>query len=228
MNVKQHNSIFQRIKENPFVRTIWVIFFYSFLSITIHLINLNFTNNEFTPLNYAFTDIVVILFFVKYHRFVLSHFKRLKSDIKENYKSLLYIFCLGTLGTLLLTYVYTNIFHIYSANELDVEELIKGSALQMIPVSLLLAPISEELTYRAILTDLKKHRFACTIISSILFGLAHVLSANNLFIGLIYLIPYSMIGFTFAFGALKTNNSLVSMLMHIAYNLINFVILLCI
>jgi len=213
----------EKVSENDFFKTIATIIFYFIISIFLSGFFINFTR-DINDINYILTYVCIILIFIKYHSYVLHGFKTLPSDIKKNYKSLLLIFVIGTLAVFGITGLYNSVFHIEVTNEIEVESLLKTTSLMPFIFGIL-APIEEELAFRGVLPSLKSNKVVCGIISALLFATVHIITTPNIYIALLYLIPYSILGLMFSYGTVKTNNVLVSILMHITYNCINIMLL---
>lgn len=217
-------ALLEKLYENAIFKTIATVISYFFLILIVSALLLNFTYNNIA-LNYIFTYVIVSIIYIIRHSYILDDFKTFKDVTKENYKTIIITFIIGTLSIFAITIFYTHVLHVVSTNEIEVEEQINNARLLMGFVFIFLAPICEELTFRSILTDLNKNKNLCAIISSILFALSHVIASTSLIAGVLYLIPYTIMGYMFAFNINKTNNALVSIPMHMAYNLVNFVIL---
>jgi membrane protease YdiL (CAAX protease family) len=217
------NTIKEKISENAYLNTFLTILGYFMLSLLLSGFFTNFTH-KINDINYLLTYLFTSVIFVKYHGYVLHGFKTLGSDLKNNYKSLIPIFIIGTISIFGLTFIYTHFFNIQSANEIEVEKLLKTTAFMPFLMGFF-APIYEELIFRGVLPSNTNHKIICGILSALLFATVHILSTANIYVALVYFIPYTIMGLMFSYGTVKTNNVLVSILMHIAYNCINIVLL---
>ena len=88
----------------------------------------------------------------------------------------------------------------------------------MVFSAIVFAPISEELVFRRSLKNIITSPTAFILTSGLIFGGLHVVSNINSWVDLLYLIPYSVHGLTFAYILSKTDNVLVSMGLHFMHN----------
>ena len=101
-----------------------------------------------------------------------------------------------------------------------------GSIL-MILSAVFLGPVVEELIFRKAFFGIIKKEKLAMIISSITFGLIHVISEPTLLDLLINIIPYVVMGFVFGFLYVKHQKNLVIVtLVHIITNLISIITIL--
>ena len=90
--------------------------------------------------------------------------------------------------------------------------------------TVIIGPIIEELLTRVILKDTFKHSFIYYILSGLIFGSLHLISANNIN-ELFYIIPYGTLGFVFAIMHKNSNNIWTTITYHSLHNLIAILIL---
>ena len=81
----------------------------------------------------------------------------------------------------------------------------------------IIAPIIEELIFRKAFKDAIKSKWKFIIVSSLVFGLMHVISATT-WIDLIFFIPYSCLGMAFAYIYTETDSVFPSILVHAFHN----------
>lgn len=101
-----------------------------------------------------------------------------------------------------------------SANTQEILSIIQQVP-SMIIVSSIIGPILEEIIFRKIIFGSLYKRFnffLSALISSVIFGLAHM--------ELVHLLLYSAIGFTFAFLYVKTKRIIVPIIAHVSMNTI--------
>lgn len=89
-----------------------------------------------------------------------------------------------------------------------------------------IGPFIEECVYRGLLKKVFKNKYLFLIISSLLFGLAHMdipgIIENPL--QLLYLVSYAWSSFIFSYNYIKTGNLLSSVFLHMFSNFISFAI----
>jgi membrane protease YdiL (CAAX protease family) len=114
-----------------------------------------------------------------------------------------------------------------SVNQLSiVETLHSGQAVMMIISVVLLGPIVEELIFRKSLFSLFKNKKLAIIISSLIFGLIHLIAEPSLASVIINLPAYLIPGLVFGyFYAKNDENILVPTIAHILSNLISVLLI---
>lgn len=141
--------------------------------------------------------------------------------------ALLYVF--GFLGNI-ISIVLSALFKervLTSVNQLSiVETLHSGQAVMMIISVVLLGPIVEELIFRKSLFSLFKNKKLAIIISSLIFGLIHLIAEPSLASVIINLPSYLIPGLVFGyFYAQNDENILVPTIAHILSNLISVLLI---
>lgn len=150
-------------------------------------------------------------------------------DIKKNHKTYFkkyfkYWFLL--LGLMMLSnYIILIIMNLTGNNTMlpENEQIIRSNfqiaPLYMYLTSVVIAPAMEELVFRRGIRNIIKNDVLFIIVSGFVFGGLHVLlsgTANPL--ELLYIIPYSVPGFIFAYILTKTDNVLVDVGLHTFHN----------
>lgn len=138
-------------------------------------------------------------------------------------------------STVLYKLAIVNLFDLESgnnANQVGVESLIKSSPILGFLLVVILAPTSEELTYRyCMFGELsKKRKFLAYTVSGLVFMAMHGIASftqaegfnKEFLIELIYLPPYLFSGLALCYAYDKTSNIGSSFLAHLINNLISF------
>ena len=86
-------------------------------------------------------------------------------------------------------------------------------------LAIIVGPLTEELMFRGFIKKFIKNDVLFVIVSSLIFGGLHVLSANNLQ-QFLYIIPYSILGFAFSLNYVKTKNIASNIFLHSAWTTI--------
>ena len=89
----------------------------------------------------------------------------------------------------------------------------------------MIAPIKEEFIYRLPFIN-NNNKTLNYIIYSLIFASIHLLTINNA-IEIIFIIPYLILSFSIGYSLYKTDNILVSTILHMLNNLINIMLLCC-
>jgi len=185
-------------------------------------------------------SLIVLVVFV-----VIIKFETFKQLCKKaiNLKTLQYgiIAALCIMGfSIFYNSLATNIFNLDgsgNANQDAVTELIKSNVVLGLLSVVILAPITEELTYRYCMFGeiSKKKKWLGYLISGVVFMLMHSIASysqtggfNKAFlIESIYLPPYLFSGLALCYVYDKTNNIGSSVIAHLLNNLVSFLIVVC-
>lgn len=204
-----------------------VILFYliatSFPESLLMLFNVDYSN-----LSLAFKSIYLILYealitlviIYVYRKDVIPNFKDfIKNNIKYFKKYIKYWFImLGLMmlsNLIIINFTSTDV----SNNQQIIVDTLKYAPIYTFIVSVLIAPILEELVFRLSFRKIiNKNNILYIIISGLIFGSMHVIGDFNSIIDLLFIIPYSIPGFIFAYIYSKSNNICISMSIHFIHN----------
>lgn len=158
-----------------------------------------------------------------------------KSDVFSQVgMGVLYIIAAGIIANIIgLTITsFANIPNDISRNQLALNQMIMlnpFAAVLVFVAAVLIGPIAEELAFRKTLFGLIKNQTTAIIVSSILFGVAHLTTELILgdFMGaLISGLSYIAAGFAFAYVYVKSKKNIhISILVHMSYNLFSLITL---
>lgn len=104
-----------------------------------------------------------------------------------------------------------------STNQEYVVKILENFPMYAIVSTVIIAPITEELIFRLNFRKIFKTDLLFIIISGLIFGLMHLSVATSL-LELLYIIPYSIPGFIFAYTLKKSNNIFVPISLHMLHN----------
>lgn len=157
---------------------------------------------------------------------ILIFYKKLERDLKDILKNhrKLYGDCFKYYLIGLAIMLISNIFIIYvfknnlANNETTVRNLFKMMPIYIYISSVFFAPLIEELTFRQSMENIFGRNYIFVILSGLLFGTLHVISSASGIGDLVYIIPYSALGISFAYMLYKTDNIFVSMGFHMMHN----------
>ncbi|MBR1884652.1 MAG: CPBP family intramembrane metalloprotease [Clostridia bacterium] len=162
----------------------------------------------------AFTICVIVIFRKK----LLRDFKDITKNFLNYFIPALKILLLVLIVNFIASYIIHFIFYVpLPKNE---EEIEKMGTLFILFGACIYAPIVEENIFRNILHVFVKNKKVFIILSSIIFGLLHTYDEGSLPLALVQAIPYSILGFFFAYNYAKTNNIAHTMLWHFTWNFI--------
>lgn len=191
-------------------------------------INPNNISDKTYTLYLALSELLLmIILFIIYRKTIIEDFKKFKKDINGNLELAFRYWTIG-FSIMLISNLFISLIlgKTISGNEEIVRNYIDSSPLLMAISTVIFAPINEELTFRKSLRDALKNKWVYALTSGIIFGGLHVISYINVPSDLIYLLPYSSLGISFALLYYKTNNIFSSISMHTMHNLLSIIIYL--
>ena len=163
--------------------------------------------------NIVSKTLVAIIIGLIYRNKIIDCFKNFKSDLKNNYKSILLV----SVSLLVIIFIGTEIlehcFKMLPANELANRKLIRSNALILGLSSSLFTPFAEEFMFR--LPYHKANTKFAFVVYSIVFALAHITFVTS---DLIFIPFYLLLSISFGYSYYKTNNILMSIILHIINN----------
>ena len=124
-------------------------------------------------------------------------------------------FIIMVLSNLFITYVLKRPI---AGNEKQIRDLVDMAPLFMIFDVIIYAPITEELIFRRSFKDVFDNKIIYILVSGLVFGGLHVINYIHSFADLIYIIPYSALGCTFATLYKKTDNIFSTISIHAIHN----------
>jgi membrane protease YdiL (CAAX protease family) len=152
------------------------------------------------------------------------------------------LYAANIVGTIFLTLIGVMNFKSNASNQDAINSMFNTSIPNLIIlfiVIVIMAPILEELVFRKAIFKQFKNKYLALIVSSLAFGMLHVISSALLvFINitngeatffdfvleLIYVIPYSLMGFALGIAYIKSNKNIASsMFAHFLNNLISYI-----
>lgn len=189
-------------------------FTYLFLILFIEIITIPYKSNVL-----VYTILYIVSLIITIIVLSLINKVKIKKFNKKDVITIIKIFVIYTILILLSTYIINKYVSI-PVNELNIEKDIKDYFILSLFNICLLSPIIEEITFRYAFSSIN-NKYLFIIITSLVFSLCHITNLNEV----LYLIPYSLMGIMFGYSYIKTNNLLSSILCHIFYNIINFILL---
>lgn len=205
-----------------FFKWILLIIFYVFLSVFFaEIINvIGIKNKLLLNVISIFTDLFIALILIYlYRKDFKNKFKELNSSNgNKMIKSSIKIWFIGLIlmitSNLILNSFIGTIAENESANRLILNNYFIYASIAMI----IIAPICEEIIFRLSISKIINNKVLYIIFSGLLFGFFHVIGTTGL--QALYVIPYTILGSTFAYIYQKHQNILCTILMHSLHNLI--------
>ena len=179
-------------------------------------------NKLSTPLKLIVSIIYEILILLTvifiYLKTIVNDFIDYKQNIKyyiDNYLKYWFL----NLGLMMITnIIIINITNINSStNQEYITKLLGKYPLYTIVATILIAPLTEELIFRLNIRKIFKNNIIFIITSGLVFGALHLTVATSLK-ELLFIIPYSIPGFIFAYTLTKSKNIFVPISLHTMHN----------
>lgn len=173
---------------------------------------------------------LMIMLFIFYSKSIKENLKDLKLNFKSYIKNNFKYYVIGLLIMIISNIIISFFVEGNSTNETLIREYINIMPIYMIFSSCIYAPFTEEMVFRKSLRNCFNNKVLYILLSGLIFGSMHLLSASNL-VELVFLIPYSSLGCVFAYMYYKTNNIFVPMTFHMVHNtiiVINYLLMLII
>lgn len=209
--------------------------------------NLTIDNFDFTVTDYTGfkNSIAATINFITYVFAMLTIplllWKVIKTDFKKLDKTVKVFISMALIGYLymiagnVITNFATTIIRLItntkdstSINQAAINKMLKSNyaILMIIPV-VFFAPIVEELVFRKSIFGLIKNDIVALVVSSVLFGLIHVIGETNIIDFVVNLVSYSIPGFALGLFYMKSNKNIIApMLAHAFSNLVSVILIL--
>ncbi len=189
----------------------------------INLIGINYNNLNLTIKTVylaCYQAILTLIIIYIYRKDIIPDFKIfVKNNVKYFKKYIKYWFLM--LGLMVSSNLIITIFTTtqISDNQSIIIDTLKTAPIYTFVITVLIAPILEELVFRLSFRKIFSHTNILFIITSgLVFGSMHVLGTCTSLIDLLFIIPYSIPGFIFAYCYIKSENIFVPISLHFIHN----------
>lgn len=170
----------------------------------------------FVALIYDLFILITIIF--AYLKTIVNDFNDFKSNIKYFINNYFKFFFLNLGLMMIANIIIANITSLNnSTNQEYITSLLDKYPLYTIFTAVLIAPITEELIFRLNIRKIFKNDLVFIIMSGLIFGAIHMTVAAS-FKELLFIIPYSIPGFIFAYTLAKSKNIFVPISLHTMHN----------
>ena len=157
---------------------------------------------------------------------IIIYWKDLKKEFKTYFKNLSFNFDCGVrywfIGLVIMCVANLILNFVFKTggaeNEQGVQQMIDTLPFVTLIYAGVVAPINEELVFRKSLRKVFSNKWVFAFMSFLLFGYAHVSSANDI-AQFLYIIPYGALGFSFALAYDESDTVFTSMFMHMIHNI---------
>ena len=207
-------------KEKNIAFFILISFFFLFFEIIYPILGYNY--NSFSPrtklllmlLKYI---VFIVIFVIKYRKYLKDKWKDFWIN-KKKYSSIAFKWWgLGFLLMIVINRILDTIIGGVGANEEAVQSLLEAEPVIALAATTLFAPFVEEMIYRKSLQDCFKNNTLYIIISSLIFGLIHVIGSSNP-LDYLFIISYGLFGACFAKILVETDNIYSTIMVHMFHN----------
>ena len=201
---------------------IFLIYIFSnFIGSIIEAINVVISKNSYINLIHVmfYTNLIFLILFIILFKIIKIKIFRysLKNISKKELKVLVKIALLTILFSIILSN-FVSYFNLMPKNQNIIENIAKNTMILFLSL-VIFAPISEELIFRYTIFGFSKNKVIGSVVSSVLFSLAHVLYDFNISSFFIY---FSM-GLLLSYIYIKTKSVEGSIFAHFINNLISFI-----
>lgn len=171
--------------------------------------------------------VTAIFLFIIYYKDLKKDVKDLKKNFKSIFSIAIKCWIFGFIAMLLSSYLISKYSPVsMPSNELSVREVINTTPIIAFLMTSLLAPFIEEIIFRKSFKDVFKSFFLYLFISAFVFGSLHVIGNIKSLYELLYIIPYTSLGLSFAYCYYKTNNIFSSIFIHFLHNTIGIILII--
>lgn len=167
----------------------------------------------------AFLSITAAIIVLIYQKTIQKDWKEFKKNsnnfFKQNIKTYLISIAIMFISNFL---IQTLVKGGLAGNEQSIRNSFKEAPIYMFFSAVIYAPIAEELVFRLSIKKIFSNKWLFIIISGLLFGFLHVMTDFNNITDLLFIIPYSTSGISFAYMLQKSNNIIVPISFHMIHN----------
>lgn len=166
---------------------------------------------------YEFVYILILL--LVFNKQINNNFKDYLKNFKSYFKTYINYWAAGFALMIIANLVIVSLFPGSTASNQDaINEMFVRVPFYIIVSSVAFAPILEELVFRLGFRYMFENDKLFIITSGLVFGAMHVIGTFESFVDLIYIIPYSIPGFMFAYTLVKSKNIFVPISLHLFHN----------
>ena len=212
--------------KNALTGTFVIILYSIFTDLLISLLKVfNINYNNFNTISkcvfVALSEIILTLIIILiYKNDFIPNFKDFIKNIKSYFDKYIKYWFL-TLGLMIISNLIITLFTTseISNNQEMIVETFKRLPIYTIIVTIVVGPFLEELVFRMSFRKIFAHSNILFIFfSGFIFGGLHVITSLTSLNNLLFIIPYSIPGFMFAYLYTKSNNIMVPIMLHFVHN----------
>ncbi len=227
-------KILEKIKLKEILIFLCVISLF-YLSSYLQLIPLKFLNWDIK--NISTSQAIILMTFSNLCLtiiYIIFYYNSLKKDLKTFFNNLmlnLNTALIYWIVGIILMFVCNLIISLINGGNIAGNEQSVRNMISVIPSLMLvnagiLAPFNEEIIFRKSLGDIFNNKWLFVFFSFLLFGGAHVIGNIKSIIDILYIVPYGLLGASFALAYKKTDTIFTSFTMHMVHNTLAVVLLI--
>lgn len=205
---------------------------YTIIWITIFIIAytplVSILSNQINPIILAFG--IIGIYILQIVGTILPMIREIKRDFKaffKNFKAYM-AYILPRFGVFVLAYFIVAMILLITVGEIatNQQELNQMPIAVTAVLAIVIAPVIEELMFRGLLKKMLGNGKLFLMVSSIVFGLLHVMYVEENLLSYLYIIPYTMLGFLLAKVYSKTDNIFTNIFIHGIWNTIAVIMMI--
>lgn len=225
-------NVFKSIKEDfkkyKYIIKAILIFIFSYFvldyafSYTLYYLKVKELSGPMLVILNALKNIILLfILFLIYRKDLIRDWDKFRANVFDNLDEGIKYWFLGLVGMVASNLIINFVFKGGQAgNEQAVQDYIKYLPWLMLINVGFLGPMVEELVFRKTFKDAIKNKWLFIIISGLIFGGMHVVGSYSTITDLLFIIPYSCLGFAFAAAYYNTDTIFTSITLHMIHNTI--------
>ena len=225
-------NVFKSIKEDfkkyKYIIKAILIFIFSYFvldyafSYTLYYLRVKELSGPMLVILNALKNIILLfILFLIYRKDLIRDWDKFRANVFDNLDEGIKYWFLGLVGMVASNLIINFVFKGGQAgNEQAVQDYIKYLPWLMLINVGFLGPMVEELVFRKTFKDAIKNKWLFIIISGLIFGGMHVVGSYTGLVDLLFIIPYSCLGFAFAAAYYNTDTIFTSITLHMIHNTI--------
>lgn len=169
--------------------------------------------------NLSYEILITAIILLVYNDIIKKCFKKFIKNNKEYFNEYIKYWFLA-LGLIIISNMIITLIcgSTTSTNQEEVLYMFSKAPIYTFIITVIIAPILEELVFRlSIRKMISKTNWLFILMSGLLFGCMHVVGNTTIY-EYLYIIPYSIPGWIFAYTLVKSNNIFVPISLHFIHN----------
>lgn len=200
-----------------YLNLIFMFFIYFITDIIIVFLELE-NLQEFLIIKNILSLIAILISYFIYRKSFKKDLQNFKKTTKSSMKIAFKYWLGGVVVMIASNFLLQRLGFSLPSNETTVEAILKLSPILGFIYVAVVAPVLEEIIFRKTFKEAITNKYLFVIISALIFGLLHIVGSFTTWTDLLFLIPYSALGVSFAMTTVETDSIFPSMIMHIAHN----------